>query len=86
MKDFKHFKSLNKSEEQPKQVEELPVLATVVNCNALNLRQRPGGDVLTTIPVGTSLTVLKEIGAWTSVKLDSGESGFVRTEYIDIKR
>lgn len=49
----------------------------------LNVRQSPttGASILTTVPTGTTLSVLKQEAAWTQVQLPKGKVGWVSNQF-----
>lgn len=53
--------------------------------DALNVRVKPGGDVVMVVKTGNNLTEMESSNLdtdWTKVKTDSGVIGFVKSEFI----
>lgn len=84
MKDDRNNKE--KVIREPLNKKESSRTATVINCTALNLRTRPDGDVITTIPVNTVVTVIRESVSWSLVRIESGQTGYVKNDFLDMKR
>ena len=57
-----------------------------VSATALNVRAEPSvdADVLTTLRRNTALTLLEERAGWYSVKLASGQVGWVSAQYVSL--
>jgi hypothetical protein len=47
-----------------------------------NLRQSPDGSILDTVPNGTEVRFMGEVGVWTQVELASGQTGYVATALL----
>lgn len=61
------------------------IIGIVANCEYLNVRKEPNGEVLSFIPAGTTLTIIDETSdpEWYRVKLDDGfTEGFCMKAYI----
>lgn len=53
----------------------------IVTASSLNFRSSPDGDILKSLPKGTSVEILEDQGKWLKVRAD-GEEGFVSGRYI----
>ena len=70
------------SKEEPK-VEEQVTKTRYINVEAANLRQKPdtASEVLQSLTINTSVTVLSESNGWSKVKVD-GKEGYVSTRLL----
>lgn len=65
-------------------VEEVKKAAPVkakVNCEKLNFRKAPNGDVIDILSQDATVTILEENGEWSKVKVGA-KTGFVMTKFI----
>ena len=51
------------------------------NTRGLNLRKIPNGDIITSFPRGTKVTILASDGAWSKVSVD-GQTGYMLTQWL----
>ena len=51
------------------------------NSRGLNLRVSPNGDVITSFPRGTKVTILSSDGAWSKVKVNN-QTGYMLTQWL----
>ena len=61
-----------------------PQIATVNTKNSgLNVRSEPNGQVLESIPKGSTVRVIEDEGnGWTKVKFDNNKTGYVSSKYL----
>lgn len=60
----------------------------VFNCKKLNVRVKPSlqAEVLTILKEGTKVDIIGDsIEGWTQIKSNSGNKGFVMTEYLALE-
>lgn len=55
------------------------------NSRGLNLRKSPNGDVITSFPRGTKVTILATDGAWSKVSVDN-QTGYMLTQWLSAKK
>ena len=51
------------------------------NTRGLNLRKSPNGEIITSFPRGTKVTILATDGAWSKVSVD-GQSGYMLSQWL----
>lgn len=58
----------------------------IANALEVNLRARPGGEVLATLPRGTQVEILEAKGAWVKVKVGGDPKvGWVHSRYVEVE-
>lgn len=55
------------------------------NFRGLNLRKSPNGDILTSFPRGTKVTILATDGAWSKVKVGD-QSGYMLSQWLSTNK
>lgn len=72
-----------KVEKAPKAPKFKSYVGTVVDCANLNFRKAPNlnAEIITTIPVGTAVTVLAEENGWLKYEVD-GVEGYSMKDHI----
>ncbi len=55
------------------------------NTRGLNLRTSPNGDIITSYPRGTKVTILATDGAWSKVSVD-GKTGYMLSQWLSSKK
>ena len=53
----------------------------IVTASKLNLRQKPGGKIISSLKLNTEVEILSEFEGWLKVKLDN-QIGYVSSDYI----
>lgn len=72
-------------EEQPAPAK---LIGSVNNCKKLNVRKTPNAqvkNVITTIPNGTTVTILGETNEFYEISTKTGIKGYCMKKYIDVK-
>ena len=55
------------------------------NSRGLNLRKSPNGDIITSFPRGTKVTILATDGAWSKVSVGD-QTGYMLTQWLSAKK
>ena len=55
------------------------------NSRGLNLRKNPNGDIITSFPRGTKVTILATDGAWSKVSVGD-QTGYMLTQWLSAKK
>lgn len=59
-------------------------LRGVVTAGSLRLRRSPDGEIIGSLPRGTSVAILDHDRNWTEVRTPAGFKGFVASRYVDL--
>lgn len=79
--ELRQFKDMvhNKAGERR---DDTPLLGTAQTTARLNVRASPNGMILTTLPLGAYVAVIKDAGDWCLVNYAPGKQGYVSQNYL----